>query len=98
MDEFFDFAFVGLPHKIYAPKDCTTGTTSYNSPATDDLRERFVDKSRPDFLLQNKYKRGIPADGFCAYASQVWDTVLHNKDLDLPDQFRLLATFRYLVC
>ena len=53
-----------------------------------------MDKKRDDFMLLNTYKRGIPADGFCQFASQVWDTVISNKDLDLPDQFRLLATFR----
>lgn len=59
-----------------------------------DLRQRFVDRSRPDYVFKPVYHKRIPADGVAFYLDGIWQQVLTNKDLDLPTQQELLAQFR----
>jgi hypothetical protein len=59
-----------------------------------ELRKRFTDKSRPDYVFQPAYHKRIPADGVGFYMDGIWQQVVSNKDLDLPTQQELLAQFR----
>ncbi|EAT91261.1 GTPase SEY1 [Parastagonospora nodorum] len=97
IEEYFDFAFVALPHKILQPEKFEEAVTKlslrfkegYNDPKTSGL----VDEAELP-IFQPQYHRRIPADGFPAYAEGIWDQIVHNKDLDLPTQQELLAQFR----
>lgn len=97
IEEYFDFAFVALPHKILQPEKFEEAVTKlsqrfkegYNDPKKSGLLD---ETQSPIFLPQ--YHRRIPADGFPAYAEGIWDQIVHNKDLDLPTQQELLAQFR----
>lgn len=99
IEDYFDFAFAALPHKILQPEKFVD--------AVKELGNRFRNGSRvaaqhglhTDEELQGgiflpEYHRRIPADGFSAYAEGVWDQIVNNKDLDLPTQQELLAQFR----
>jgi hypothetical protein len=86
IDEFFDFDFVGLPHKIFA-RDAFESEVSK-------LRTRFVDKSYPTHLFKAIYHKHIPADGFPHFAGGIWTKIVTNRDLDLPTQTQLLAQHR----
>lgn len=86
VSDFFDFEFVGLPHKVYREKDFFE--------EVDKLRDRFVNPSNNKYLFQAKYKKNVPIDGFQFYASSIWETILKNKDLDLPTQKEMLAMYR----
>jgi hypothetical protein len=96
IEDYFDFAFSALPHKILQPEKFVT--------EVDRLGQRFVSgtrngKAQGDQELDGgvflpEYHRRIPADGFSVYAEGVWDQIVHNKDLDLPTQQELLAQFR----
>jgi hypothetical protein len=86
IDEFFDFAFKALPHKLYQPEGF------YNEVA--DLKGRFNDPSNSAYLWKDSYTTDIPADGWPAFASNVWETIKSNKDLDLPSQKEMLAMYR----
>lgn len=100
LEDYFDYAFAALPHKILQPEKFLAGvrelgarfrmgsrTTKKNDLGNDqELEEGGV------FLPE--YHRRIPADGFSAYAEGVWEQIVHNKDLDLPTQQELLAQFR----
>lgn len=55
---------------------------------------RFNDPNNADFVFKPEYHKRIPADGYHIYASNIWDKVLTNKDLDLPTQQELLAQYR----
>lgn len=55
---------------------------------------RFNDPTNADFVFKPEYHKRIPADGYHIYASNIWDKVLTNKDLDLPTQQELLAQYR----
>lgn len=97
IEDYFDFAFVALPHKILQPEKFEEAVTQlsmrfkegYNDPRKSGLID---ESSAPIFLPQ--YHRRIPADGFSTYAEGVWDQIVNNKDLDLPTQQELLAQFR----
>ncbi|KAF2031608.1 root hair defective 3 GTP-binding protein [Setomelanomma holmii] len=97
IEDYFDFAFVALPHKILQPEKFEEAVTKlsqrfkegYNDPKKSGLLNEV---ELPIFLPQ--YHRRIPADGFPAYAEGIWDQIVHNKDLDLPTQQELLAQFR----
>jgi protein SEY1 len=97
IEDYFDFAFVGLPHKNLQPEKFEEEVErlsgrfreGYRDPKTQGLLD---DQNDPVFLPE--YHRRIPADGFSVYAEGIWDQIVHNKDLDLPTQQELLAQFR----
>ena len=99
IQDYFDFAFSALPHKILQPERFVSETAKLATR----FREGGQD-TRKDALLGNKelegglflpmYHRGVPADGFPFYAQGVWDQIVNNKDLDLPTQQELMAQFR----
>lgn len=86
LSDYFDLSFVGLPNKILQVEQ-------FNQSIVE-LRKRFTDKSRPDYVFKPEYQRRIPADGLAHYMEGIWQQVLSEKDLDLPTQQELLAQFR----
>ncbi|KAI0163413.1 RHD3/Sey1 [Pestalotiopsis sp. NC0098] len=99
IEDYFDFAFSALPHKILQPEQFVAETNK--------LGQRFVAASRGSQtpgqhgeqelaggVFLPEYHRRIPADGFSVYAEGIWDQIVNNKDLDLPTQQELLAQFR----
>ncbi|EIW70479.1 protein SEY1 [Tremella mesenterica] len=86
LQQYFDLSFAALPHKILMPDKF--------EEAVLELRKRFVDRSRSDYIFQPAYHKRIPADGVGFYMEGIWQQVLTNKDLDLPTQQELLAQFR----
>lgn len=97
IDDYFDFVFTALPHKVYAPekfeqevaKMAIRFREGHRDPRRDVLKSDF---ESPIFLPE--YHRRIPADGLPRYAEGIWDQIVNNKDLDLPTQQELLAQFR----
>ncbi|PVH94717.1 root hair defective 3 GTP-binding protein [Periconia macrospinosa] len=97
IEDYFDFAFVALPHKILQPdkfeQEVDKLGRRFKEGYTDPKKSGLLDEaSLPVFLPQ--YHRRIPADGFPVYAEGIWDQIVNNKDLDLPTQQELLAQFR----
>ncbi|KIJ49596.1 hypothetical protein M422DRAFT_161141 [Sphaerobolus stellatus SS14] len=86
LEDYFDLAFTTLPHKILAADKFEAEVA--------ELRKRFTDKSRDDFIFKSAYHKRIPADGVAMYMAGIWEQVQTNKDLDLPTQQELLAQFR----
>ncbi|KAG2363345.1 RHD3/Sey1 [Suillus spraguei] len=86
LSDYFDLSFTALPHKILA--------TDKFEAEVKELRKRFVDKTRDDFVFKPAYHKRIPADGVAFYMENIWEQVQTNKDLDLPTQQELLAQFR----
>jgi protein SEY1 len=93
IDDYFDFAFAALPHKILQPDQFVAEVGK--------LGTRFVaghrstkDQEFTGGVFLPEYHRRIPADGFSVYAEGIWDQIVNNKDLDLPTQQELLAQFR----
>ncbi|OXG29722.1 protein SEY1 [Cryptococcus neoformans] len=86
LSSYFDLSFAALPHKVLMPEKF--------EEAVLELRQRFTDRSREDYVFQPAYHKRIPADGVSFYMEGIWQQVLTNKDLDLPTQQELLAQFR----
>lgn len=98
IEDYFDFAFVALPHKVLQPEKFVTEVQRLSNRFHEGYRDpkraalQADDDSAGVFL--SEYHRRIPADGFPTYASNVWEQIESNKDLDLPTQQELLAQFR----
>jgi protein SEY1 len=97
IEDYFDFAFVALPHKILQPENFEQEVqklgTRFREGYKDPKKAGLVDEQSEPVLLP-QYHRRIPADGFPMYAKGVWEQIDSNKDLDLPTQQELLAQFR----
>ena len=98
IDDYFDFAFAALPHKILQPDRFVSEVeklgTRFREGFRDSRRDVFKGDQESDGIFLPEYHRRIPADGFSIYAQQVWDQIVNNKDLDLPTQQELMAQFR----
>ncbi|KAK6955387.1 Dynamin-like GTPase that mediates homotypic ER fusion [Daldinia eschscholtzii] len=99
IEDYFDFAFAALPHKILQPdkfeaevKNLGGRFVTGNRNSKNQLEHGEQELEGGVFLPE--YHRRIPADGFSHYANGIWDQIVHNKDLDLPTQQELLAQFR----
>lgn len=98
IEDYFDFAFVALPHKILQPEKFEQEVQKLGTR----FREGYMDPKKAAFalddpsepLLLQQYHRRIPADGLPMYANGIWEQIDSNKDLDLPTQQELLAQFR----
>ena len=99
IEDYFDFAFAALPHKILQPDRFVTEVGKLGTRFRDGQRDARRDAFRSEQELEGgiflpEYHRRIPADGVPIYAEQIWDQIVHNKDLDLPTQQELMAQFR----
>lgn len=99
IEDYFDFAFAALPHKILQPDKFVSevGVLSgrfVTGKRTGPRSGVHGDQELDGGVFLPEYHRRIPADGFSAYADGVWDQIVNNKDLDLPTQQELLAQFR----
>lgn len=99
IEDYFDFAFAALPHKILQPEKFVSEVAKLGTRFREGHRDPRRDPLRGDQEFEggvflSEYHRRIPADGFSIYAEQVWDTIVNNKDLDLPTQQELMAQFR----
>ncbi|KAL8946405.1 MAG: hypothetical protein Q9222_007198 [Ikaeria aurantiellina] len=99
IEDYFDFAFSALPHKILQPEKFVSEVRKLGTRFREGQRDPRRDPLRPEEELDRgiflpEYHRRIPADGFPIYAENVWDQIVNNKDLDLPTQQELMAQFR----
>lgn len=99
IEDYFDFAFAALPHKILQPERFVSEVARLGTRFREGHRDPRRDPLRSDQEFEGgiflpEYHRRIPADGFSIYAEQVWDQIVNNKDLDLPTQQELMAQFR----
>lgn len=101
IEDYFDFGFAALPHKILQPEKFESeikklGTRFRNGhrPSISQSLTVGTDQQLEGGVFLPEYHRRIPADGFSKYAEGIWDQIVHNKDLDLPTQQELLAQFR----
>ena len=99
IEDYFDFAFSALPHKILQPERFVSEVAKLGARFRDGQRDSrkealWSDRELEGGIFLPEYHRRIPADGFSIYAEQVWDQIVNNKDLDLPTQQELMAQFR----
>jgi hypothetical protein len=93
IEDYFDFGFAALPHKILQPEKFLEEVDKLSTRFTAGHRST-KDHEYVGGVFLPEYHRRIPADGLSVYAEGVWDQIANNKDLDLPTQQELLAQFR----
>ncbi|KPM39432.1 Protein SEY1 [Neonectria ditissima] len=94
IEDYFDFGFAALPHKILQAEKFVEEAQNLGSRFVTGHRSGKGDQELEGGLFLPEYHRRIPADGFSIYAEGIWDQIVNNKDLDLPTQQELLAQFR----
>lgn len=97
IEDYFDFGFAALPHKILQPEKFVTEVEKLGTRfrvGTRAPKHTGLEQELEGGVFLPEYHRRIPADGFSVYAEGVWDQIVNNKDLDLPTQQELLAQFR----
>ncbi|KAL9949271.1 Protein sey1 [Verticillium nonalfalfae] len=94
IEDYFDFGFAALPHKILQADKFVTEVQNLGTRFTAGHRKGTGDEEFDGGVFLPEYHRRIPADGFSIYAEGIWDQIVNNKDLDLPTQQELLAQFR----
>ncbi|KAI4869116.1 root hair defective 3 GTP-binding protein [Hypoxylon rubiginosum] len=99
IEDYFDFAFAALPHKVLQPDKFEIGVKNLGARFVAGHRNAKLQLEHGEQELEGgvflpEYHRRIPADGFSHYAEGIWDQIVNNKDLDLPTQQELLAQFR----
>lgn len=99
IEDYFDFAFAALPHKILQPERFISEVAKLGTRFREGYRESRKILLKAEHGIEGgiflpEYHRRIPADGFSIYAEGVWDQIVNNKDLDLPTQQELMAQFR----
>ncbi|KAI9650977.1 Dynamin-like GTPase that mediates homotypic ER fusion [Ciborinia camelliae] len=95
IEDYFDFAFAALPHKILQPDKFVAEVQKLGTRFRAGHKStRAEDAGFEGGVFLPEYHRRIPADGFSVYTEGVWDQIVNNKDLDLPTQQELLAQFR----
>ncbi|GAO16221.1 uncharacterized protein UV8b_08273 [Ustilaginoidea virens] len=95
IEDYFDFGFAALPHKILQGDKFVSEVHKLGSRFTAGHKgNKGANHELEGGVFLPEYHRRIPADGFSVYAQGIWDQIVHNKDLDLPTQQELLAQFR----
>ena len=64
LSAYFDLSFSALPHKVLVPDKFEA--------EVQELKKRFVEKSRGDFVFSPAYHKRIPADGVAFYMEGIW--------------------------
>jgi len=91
LNDLFILKFVALPHMKLQRAAFNEGVGA--------LRDRFINpatQAEGGYLFDSKDhgRKSVPADGFGVYMQQCWQTIIENKELNLPTQKEMLATFR----
>ena len=86
--EMFRCRFAALPHMKLAAREFDS--------AVDTLRQRLLDPRHPQYICADVdiNAKSVPVDGFGRYVESIWTAIKANKELDLPSQRAMIATFR----
>eukprot|EP00347_Sterkiella_histriomuscorum_P023862 403333128 len=84
-NDFFEFEFAMIPHKIYQEPQFLE--------KCGELRDRFNDKAI-DTLFPTLEDKNVPMDGLPLYIENTWEKIRTQKELNLPDQRIMVANLR----
>ena len=60
----------------------------------DTLRDQLSNKASPNYIFSKYDPKNIPFDAMYAYMHQIWTTILQNKDINIPNQKLMIASYR----
>ena len=86
-DDFFSVDYFPMPNKVYCEDQ-------FEQKAME-LRMRFTYKigAEDSFFIKDQ-PSAVPIDGLAFYAEQVFKTIREQKELNLPDQRKIVAEYR----
>ena len=64
LSDYFDLSFTALPHKVLAADKFEQDVQQ--------LRRRFTDREKDDYVFKPTYHKRIPADGVALYMEGIW--------------------------
>ena len=89
-EDFFKFEFITLSHKLFREEEFLKDVEA--------IKKRLVlikNSNNNNCLYEHvKYSNTVPLDGFYKYAKDIWNSILENKDLNIPGQKEMLAQFK----
>mmetsp|Transcript_9627 Transcript_9627/g.9414 ORF Transcript_9627/g.9414 Transcript_9627/m.9414 type:complete len:420 (+) Transcript_9627:8-1267(+) len=83
--DFFDFEFHMMPHKIYQKKEFEEAGLQ--------LKEKF-NVNNPDTIFPKTESLNVPIDGLPLYIDNCWTCIREQKELNLPGERQMVATYR----
>jgi len=88
IDALFTIKFFFMPPMYYEPD-------AFNQ-ALKDLRRQFIDSQNENFLFDKEthHSKSVPMNGLYQYCTQIWDAVYNDDALNIPDQKKLLASWK----
>ncbi|ETO23075.1 hypothetical protein RFI_14110, partial [Reticulomyxa filosa] len=88
LTDMFDIDFYFIPHIIYE-RECF-------DERMEDLFRRFTDPTHKKYYFRTSYhlKKSVPAEGFYTWTKQIWDAIVADEALNIPDQHKLLSVYR----
>mmetsp|Transcript_1471 Transcript_1471/g.4454 ORF Transcript_1471/g.4454 Transcript_1471/m.4454 type:complete len:541 (-) Transcript_1471:161-1783(-) len=86
INEFLDFDFVSLPHMKHRKSEFDESIS--------DLRARFSDESRPDYVLKDEYSKAIMGESFGMILGLTWKDLDRTDDGEQPTRRDLVAAYR----
>ena len=75
-----------LPHKIFAEPQFREKVAV--------LKERFVVGHEESLFLPDSQQKQVPIDGMSVFIDTSWSQIRDQKELNLPDQRKLVADYR----
>jgi len=84
--DFFAFEFVTLPHKQYEEEKFDHQIGLFRERLLPDHKEYLFDHSQGG--------KDVPIDGYVAFCASVWETIINEKDLNIPSQKEMLGIYR----
>jgi hypothetical protein len=58
------------------------------------LADRLKNRESPDYMFKGFSFKNIPMDGLYIFMSQIWENIIANKDINIPNQKIMVSTFR----
>lgn len=88
LEDLFDIGFYFMPPLVYYRNE-------FNQKV-DDLYDRFTNKNSQNYIFNTPYhfQKSVPAEGLPSWTKQIWDAIMSDEALNIPDQQKLLSAYR----
>ena len=83
--DFFNFEFVMLPHKLYQKQEFEDEGQK--------LRQRFSPEDI-NTIFPTSEPQNVPIDGLSVFIENIWKCIRERKELNLPGEKQMVATYR----
>jgi len=88
LTDLFDIHFFFMPPLVFF-------RDKFNEKVQE-LFKRLTDPKDPNYYFNNSYhyRKSVPPEGLFTWTSQIWDAISKDEILNIPDQQKLLSSYR----